>query len=134
MKNYTVTDVWEPPDNKPWSFPGDKGETVTLITYYLTVDEEGGPGGVKCRQHKKPESDKPKVGDVLSGKLVQKTSKAGKEYLKLEVSQAFIVECPCGCGHQFDAKQHKVGPEKKAQPMPEEDQPPLENYDDIPFS
>ena len=156
MSNYIIEDVWEPPENKPWSFEGDNG-TVTLKTYWLTLAEKDGPTGIKCRIHQKPETEAPKRGDALNGELIEKTSKAGKDYLQFKKSQAFLTKCP-DCGHEFDAKANKPG--QQARPAPDapaqtplggsqsdskpsnsqtgtqthsDDEPPLSNYDDIPF-
>lgn len=137
MKTYTVTDTWAPENNSPWEFTGDKGETVRLITYWLTLDEKDGPTGIRARIHMKPDSEAPKKGDILTGELIQKTSKAGKDYLQFKRSQAWMVECP-GCGNQFDAKQHKVDAQKEiplankpGKSVVQDDEPPLENYDEI---
>lgn len=114
---FTITDTWQPPENKPWSFDKD-GKTITLITYYLTVDEQDGPGGVKCRIHMKPESPVPEKGQVLEGKLIQKTSKAGKEYLQFKKDGLPPLQCP-ECQFAGSLDEFKQKREEKPQPAKE---------------
>lgn len=140
MPKYTVVDVWEPPENKAWSFTGDKGETVTLISYWLTFE-----GGVKAKINQKPDTDKPKIGDILEGTLEDKVSRTGKAYKSFKKTAGIKYTCE-SCGHEgrvvFGGKTAQNGPGGVTRPptdtpppKPDESQNPDNdtNLEDIPF-
>lgn len=103
---YVIKDSWKAPDT--YSFQADNGQTVTLRTHVLTLED-----GKKVSVSKKPEFEGFVPLQEYELEVSDEKSKSGKTFKAKHITQ--MMKCPCGCNYEGPASEFR--PQKAAAPL-----------------